>query len=297
MRSLRIEGMRRTWAVGGLAVAFVLTLAGSARADFGVASFRAETLQADGHTLDTQAGGHPYIGVTSFSLNTTGGLPDGDLKNVRVDVPPGLIPNPEAVPKCTAAQPSLCPANTQVGTVEVVAVLRPVPVPLALPPLPVYNMVPPPGRVSDFAFGIPLVNPRVDIVGGVRDTSDYGVYFTISDLASTSSVISNTLTFWGVPADHGTGAPRRPFLTNPTFCGPPYTTGLTVEDHAGNVVTASDTTPTGATGCDKVPFDPTVSVRRIRPGATRRPAGPCCCTCRSDSTRTGSRPHTCATRR
>jgi len=250
----------------GLAVLLAALLPSAAQA-FGVASFRAETLNADGTTLATQAGGHPYYGVTSFSLNSSGGLPDGDLKNVRVDVPAGLIPNPEAVPKCTQPMPSLCPPDTQVGTVDIVAVLRPLPAPLALPPLPVYNMTPPAGKVSDFAFGIPLVNPRVDIIGGVRDTSDYGVYFTISDLAATPSVLSNTLTFWGVPADHGTGAPRKPFLTNPTVCGPPPTTHLTIEDHSGNTATASDTTASGATGCDQVPFDPTVTVT---PGTTKR---------------------------
>jgi len=85
-----------------------------------VSNFRAQTLKADGVTLDTQAGGHPAYGVTSFSLNSTGGLPDGDLKNVRVDVPPGLIPNPEAVPKCSAPEPSFCPVTTQVGTVKIV---------------------------------------------------------------------------------------------------------------------------------------------------------------------------------
>lgn len=261
---------RRTAAATVMAIGFAAMVAlapAAAYADFGVSNFRAETLKADGTTLDTQAGGHPYTGVTSFSLNTTGGLPDGDLKDIRVDIPPGLIPNPEAVPKCTAPTPSLCPANTQVGTTEIVAVLRPSPLPLALPPLPVYNMEPPPGKVSDFAFGIPFVNPRVDIIGGVRDTDDYGVFFTISDIAANPSIISTKLTFFGVPADHGTGAPRKPFLTNPTVCGPPYTTRLTVEDHTGKVATASDTTPTGATGCDQVPFDPTVSVA---PATTRR---------------------------
>ena len=240
----------------------------SAAQAFGVSNFRAQTLEADGTTLYTQAGGHPPLGVTSFTLNqSTPGLPDGDLKNVRVDVPPGLIPNPEAVPKCALADPTLCPLATRVGSVDIVAAVRPLPIALPLPTLPVYNMVPPAGKVSDFAFGAPLLAPRIDIIGGVRDTSDYGVYFTISDLATTPAVISNTLTFWGIPADHGTGAPRKPFLTNPTFCGPPQTTHLAVEDHDGNTATASDTTPTGATGCDQVPFDPSVTVT---PGTTKR---------------------------
>ncbi len=251
--------------------AIALLTPAAAHAAFGVQSFRADVTESDQTTLFTQAGGHPAYGITDFTMNQSGGLPVGDVKNVRVDVPPGLIPNPEAIPKCHAAEPSDCPANTQVGTTDVTVVVRPLPLQTPVNGIPVYNMDPPPGKVSDFAFGIsalgiPVVD-RVDIIGGVRDTSDYGVFFTISDIAATPSIISTKLTFFGVPADHGTGAPRKPFLTNPTVCGPPYTTRLTVEDHSGKVATASDTTPTGATGCDKVPFDPTVAVT---PGTTRR---------------------------
>ena len=263
---------RRTIATVALAIGLTALSASVTTATsfaFGVESFRAVVLKADGTTLETQAGAHPYTGVTEFTLQTTGGLPDGDLESIRVDVPPGLIPNPEAVPKCDEAVPALCPANTQIGTTVIKAVLKPSPVPLALPPLPVYNMVPPPGQVSDFAFTIPTVKPRVDILGGVRDTSDYGVYFTIDDIGAVPSIVSTKLTFFGVPADHGTGAPRKPFLTNPTFCGPPYTTRLTVKSHADEVANATDTTPTGATGCDQVPFDPTLDVT---PQTTRRDA-------------------------
>lgn len=261
------HGRRTTISRGVIAALAAALLVPASASAFGVEEFHADTLEADGTTTYTQAGGHPPLGVTSFRLSDTGGLPDGDLKEVRVDIPPGLIPNPEAVPKCMAAEPAFCPAETRVGTVEIVAVMKPVPVPLPVPPLPVYNMVPPPGKVSDFAFGIPGINPRVDIIGGVRDTSDYGVFFTISDIDAAPSILSNKLTFWGVPADHGTGAPRRPFLTTPTFCGPPVTTKLTVESHEGDKVVTTDTTDTGATGCDQVPFDADVSVN---PATSRR---------------------------
>ena len=42
---------------------------------------------------------------------------------------------------------------------------------------------------------------------------------------------------------------------------------LTLESQTGATATASDTTPTGATGCDQVPFTPTLTVT---PGTTKR---------------------------
>ena len=72
--------------------------------------FIAEVRDQDGK-LFTQAGGHPFVGVTDFTFNTTGtGAPDGNVKDIRVDVPPGLISNPEATPKCTDAHVPGLPA-------------------------------------------------------------------------------------------------------------------------------------------------------------------------------------------
>ena len=90
----------------------------AAHAAFGIKSFSAQVKQAD-DSLATQAGSHPFVGVTSFTMNTTAsGAPDGSLQDVRVDIPSGLVPNPQATPQCTDAQfaLSLCPASSQVGT-------------------------------------------------------------------------------------------------------------------------------------------------------------------------------------
>src|SRR6478735_10595641 len=71
-----------------------------------------------------QSGGHPFIGVTDFQVNTTAsGEPDGTVKNVRVDIPPGLISDPQAVPRCSdsALSTNSCPNATQLGIVELEA--------------------------------------------------------------------------------------------------------------------------------------------------------------------------------
>jgi hypothetical protein len=241
---------------------------GAAHAAFGVQSFSATT-ENDDTTLFTQAAGHPWIGITAFTLNSAGGLPDGGvLKNIRVEIPPGVIPDPESLPKCASATPTLanCGVATQIGTTTVYALVSQAP-PITQPfTVPVFNMEPALGQVSRFAFILP-VGPRVDIEGSVRDTTDYGVVFDIRGLTGAPPVMGATLRFWGVPADHTAGGSPLPFFTTPTFCGPPYTTELTVESQTGATATDSDTTPTGATGCDAVPFTPTIAVA---PETTRR---------------------------
>ena len=60
----------------------------------------------------TQAGGHPYAASVSIDFNTlTNPAPlRGDLwpvepvKDVLVDLPPGLVGDPTAAEQCTAAQ-------------------------------------------------------------------------------------------------------------------------------------------------------------------------------------------------
>jgi hypothetical protein len=246
--------MRHRLGLAALAAVIAFSaIAPAAHAAFGVQSFLAEARKsATPGDLDSQAGSHPFVGVTDFTMNNVGGFPDGNVKNIRVDLPPGLISNPEATPKCTDAQFPSCPANTKLGTEEFTAG------PLPPQTFDVFNMVPKAGQVSVFAFNSPL--GRTDIVGGIR-TNDYGLFFTISDVPQNANLVRSVLTFYGVPAQQngGGGAPI-PFITLPTSCGPPQTTTLTVESYNGETATAKSTTPTGATGCDALPFAPKFTV-------------------------------------
>ena len=240
-----------------------LIAAAPAHAAFGIESFTAEVRKADNTTLETQAGAHPFVGVTSFTFNSTASGPDGHVKDIRVDLPPGLISNPQATPRCTAAQFPSCPKETQVGTEELTAGVGPVPVTYTAE---VYNMEVGPDGLADFAFSVPVIAPRTDIIGGLRDRGDLGLFFTISDIAQNANLVSSTLTFWGVPADPAhdaerggpSTAPPTPFLTLPTLCAGPQTTTLSADSHEapGQFVTKDAVTPTGATGCDLLPFSP-----------------------------------------
>jgi hypothetical protein len=252
---------REAVAVAAVLLLTLLTAATPAHAAIVVTDFKAEVRESDHTTLVTQAGDHPYEGVTSFTFKNTLGIPDEHVKDVRVDLPPGLISNPEATPKCSASAfaADTCPANTQLGTEKLTTTL---PLPITAP---IYNLVPGPGQVSDFGFNT-VLGPT-HIIGGLRDTGDYGLFFTITGIPQISNLVSSELTFWGVQSEHG-GTSTVPFLSLPTQCSGPQTTTLTVNSYEdpNTYVTKTATTPVGASGCDSVPFNPSISVT---PGTTQ----------------------------
>ncbi len=100
---------------------------------FGIKSYEISFLNEDG-TPDTQAGSHPYKFVNSFTLNSHFKrqesnadspyirLPDGVLRNLKIDLPPGFVGDPNATSqKCTGQQLQLyfatgdCPPESLVG--------------------------------------------------------------------------------------------------------------------------------------------------------------------------------------
>jgi hypothetical protein len=228
----------------------------------------------------TQAAGHPDFGVTDFTLNTypavapVGGFPEGFVKEIVVDTPEGLSVNPEALPQCTVEQleKTECPVASLVGTNYLtVAAASPAGEPKTCAPyptcpqariaLPVYNLVPFEGVPSMVGFQTPAKHETF-IVGSL-DPVDQHVTFTISDIdppsAESPPIIGSRLVFNG-KAGNGT------YLTMPSNCGPGQTSLLHVESQgppyeAAQVSDdASFTTAVGATGCEKVPFKPTIAV-------------------------------------
>jgi hypothetical protein len=223
----------------------------------------------------TQAGGHPQVAFTKFALDTAAGA----AEEVRVDLPAGLAINPQATPRCSAATVNTCPANTRVGTTNVTIANIPLLGKQAVSGG-VYNMTPAGGNPSDFAFEVTvagLFTVRTDLVGGVRyypsggRPGDYGDYFTISNISNLlgTQLEKSELIFWGAPAEHnGGGATDNALITDPSTCNGPETTYISASTYAPvSAGSTSYTTPVGATGCDKEPFAPTISVS---PSTTQR---------------------------
>jgi hypothetical protein len=278
------------------AIAFPAPALGS----FGVSSFTAEATNEDG-TLDPQAGSHPYQATTSFrfNVNPSTGNPYGNVKDIRVELPPGFVGDPQAVPVCpaylldnTTKSGGSCPADTQVGTVttldgseEFVS--------------PVFNLAPSFGHTAEFGFGVFHDESTVHIVVSVNPGDGYRAVAAVDDVPTFDpgselngggvSVAESTLTFWGVPADPthdrlrgyacyppSASSPAllceggdessegllTPFLTNPTSCGaPPPTTTLNVDSwqEPGRYFTYTFQSPQ-TTGCEKLAFHPSLSV-------------------------------------
>lgn len=187
-----------------LALVFILALATArpAHAQFGVAEFSGLVANSDG-TSATQAGAHPDTATTTVSFPATGPLiPDGQVKDAIVDLPPGFIGNPQIIPTlCTyeefAQNPTtlpLCPVDSQVGTVEIFLSGG---IPSGTSGL--YSLDPPPGYPALFGFrftGVPVL-----LFPSVRSGSDYGLKVVSSNIQQTLPLGRIKATLWGVPAD------------------------------------------------------------------------------------------------
>lgn len=304
-------------AFGVAAVAGLGSLAAASGAQaFAVTDFKAGVLtDADDETAYFQtAGGRPPFGVTDFSFQTNGaGEPIGNAKNLRIDIPQGLAPNFPAFATCTDAQlaASNCPGAAQIGVQRLTA-RGSVGVGGIVPlgrytldvELPIYNLTRSGGQVARFGFN-PAQAPGsallegdlspVIINGGVRN-SDYGLFFTISNLPQNPAVVRSNLAFWGVPGasqhDGNRGVSRTTinvpvlgavplpaetrnggpvankdtaFLTNPTSCAGVQTSTVWAESYIGQQVTSSYTTPVGVEGCGDVPFAPSAALGSSAP--------------------------------
>ena len=242
-------------------------------ADFGITEFKLQTIrgtsevEAPQHSgrfifanepyepAYTQAGGHPWgltttIAFTSETIRsgaggtTTNYVPTRDPKDVVVNLPPGLLGDPLAAPRCslthvTSGGSEQCPAGTQVGVYlledgggqEVLA--------------PIVDVTPEAGQSAEFALentvkavDTPLLTGRL-----VRTSDGYGFAVTSNEIPVVG-VTRVEATFWGVPADPShdpmrgrichsdsatesmhcegggekAGVAAAPFLTMPTDC-------------------------------------------------------------------------------
>ncbi len=277
--------------VGCIALA-ALTPAG-AMASFGISGFDGSITNQDG-SPDTQAGSHPYAYTTHIAFNTLLNhsgekAPDGNVKDLRVEAPAGLVGDPTAVPKCSDTQllkpgpegVGSCPLATQVGQLTVNLVF------LGPHTIPLYNMEPAPGEPA--RFGAFLVIFPIYVDTHVRTGGDYGLTASLSDVLSLFPFMESSLTLWGVPGEASHDAERGsvcrrpgecfgggsstnqsplPFLTLPTSCAGPQETRVSVDSWAepGNLLSASFLThdnannPVGFEGCGRLDFSPSIGV-------------------------------------
>jgi hypothetical protein len=245
-------------------------------ASFGIQDFSFQPFGSNG-TTDTEAGGHPVSLSTSLyfsSLATTSGGgtygPAEEVKNILVNLPPGLVGNPLATPRCPQHDLLLefgktaCPANTRIGTL----VFEASPGTFRTSENPtfgttaVYNMEPDAGYPAEFGFSY-LSKPVFMFASLVREASGYGLRVEAPGLPSLETIGVSLLLF-GNPTQRDTGFSGIPFFTNPVNCGgPPAEATLEADTWTSPDVfqsASSDTYPQ-ITDCNALQFQPTFAVR------------------------------------
>jgi hypothetical protein len=182
----------------------------------------------------TQAGGHPWALTTkvefaSEEIEARGEhvrVPTRDPKDAVVTLPPGLLGNPMATPRCplaTLLRGDRCPASTQVGVYRTHwggggGALEPI-----------VNVVPEAGQSAEFALENTVKADFLQTGHLVRSGQQYG-FAVASNVIPQVEIVSVEETFWGVPGDPSHDAmrglscgayPNRPLQCEPSSGGQP----------------------------------------------------------------------------
>ncbi len=197
---------------------------------------------------ETLAGTHPYQQITNITFNNPGResiekvFPSGEVKDLEVGLPLGLVGDPRATPQCSRAAFDegregvsglpRCPPDTQIGVVTAAITY-----PFFVLTLPIYNLEPPADIPAQFGFAYQY---RVGFIeAGIRNGEGDGLKVILRNIDQLR-ILRTTLTLWGVPADPGHDAergyhalnggppvasdkPEIPLLTTPTSCHTPLT--------------------------------------------------------------------------
>lgn len=244
---------------------------------------------------DLQAGGHPDQLIERFRLSTAPENPWGaafpgfavvNPKSIVTTLPPGLIGDPLATPRCAQHElaHATCSGAAQVGVLRVEGNRQQAPD--APHELPLYNLVPPPGVAAQLGAPLPSpVNGAAHVDAGLDAGSGYGIEAAALNTTAAEGLISVEATIWGVPHDPSHDGERfcptpggrettaglggecpsdeelekdlKPFLRNPTSCSTAPVARLKVDawQGPGDFVEAGSEMPP-MEGCDEVPFEP-----------------------------------------
>ena len=276
---------------------------------FGIKSYEISFLNEDG-TPDTQAGSHPYQFLDLFTLDSHFKrqesnadsaylrMPNGVLRNVKIDLPAGFVGNPNAPSQhCTGqelrAGAEFCPTESLVGTLHLSwseSATRQTSLHSSL-----FAMAPVRGEALQ--LGTNFFLPLLYLNSGVVPGSNYPVQVTATEAPTTAPVISSKAVLYGVlepclfvgnemgqyeagcqekvavtqgergQFERGLGGGKA-FLTMPTGCHGPLRSTMEAESweepgkwvKAGAITHNSAGAPLSMTGCSKLKFPAEISV-------------------------------------
>ncbi len=238
----------------------------------GAEGFDASAVNSDGSTA-TQAGSHPAYLTIAYTLRRyldphahVGIYPNADIKDAIVNLPPGLIVNPNSTPtKCTEAQLESdlshggCPASSQIGAVNVTVNLFGGE---SSESSPLYNMVAPSGFPAQFGFDALFAGVYIHLTSHLR-SGDYAASSAAYDILAKLPVLGFSATIFGNPSGEPDGGAA---IRTPTSCSGPITTTIEADSwqEPGKFVEDSSEShdaeghPVGITGCNRLDFSPTI---------------------------------------
>ncbi|MHB1538498.1 MAG: hypothetical protein ACYCUM_11745 [Solirubrobacteraceae bacterium] len=295
------------------------TSASAAGEGFGIAKFEAGTCTANGQKeaseectyntpakFYTQSTGHPNYGITDFEFKssevpaafpgTKAYAPNGNVKNIRTDLPAGLSVNPEAVPRCSPAEfgapsgvpgtygPPTCSSKSVLGTNVLTVTLEAAPGRFVNEQLTgtAYNLEP--------SIGLPLeIGVAVDVTSLINaklgakypegtfyahTILEGGISWHAGETYPNGAAVPNSgnyheyFTIKEVSSEIPIlrsrlifeGRAGTGFLTMPSACGN-TATDLWVESYGGETAFDRSPAPAAVSGCNLVPFKPEVNVK------------------------------------
>jgi hypothetical protein len=262
---------------------------------FGVEDYEMRP-EAEGGAPDTQAGSHPFQLTTTIALNQGPDptKPEALAKDLRFDLPAGLIGNPTPFPQCSQADfaqrilyfINACPNDTAVG-VATITFDEPTTLKFATYGVPLFNLKPSPGEPARFGFDLAATLNVLDT--SVRTGGGYNVVVEDKNITELANFVAARVTFWGVPGDpahdssrgwsclsgghwaEGGGIPPckplgqlkpPPLLTLPTSCSGPLRTSVQGDswNNAGAFPASEATGMESLDGCNRLPFASSISV-------------------------------------
>jgi hypothetical protein len=276
--------MTRLVSMLAVALACLVLLPTAARADFGIDDFDLTFTDQDGSPT-TQAGSHPYAMTISLPANLDGEEPDGQLRDLFLEGPPGLVGSTIAYPRCTRAAfleieegVNNCPLGSAVG-ISASSFDEPGKSINA----PVFNLVPSSGALASLGFRVAsAANLVVDI--GLSPYPPYSPIAAVRDVPKTIDLFAVEFQLWGNPADRAhderrgicatmsgalcpVSSSERALLTLPTRCDGPLASFYGAlswegdEDFGSSLTHDGAGEPLGPTGCGKLAFQPSMTVQ------------------------------------
>ncbi len=192
--------MKRLVSILAIAVAAAACLPAGAQAAFGINNFDVTFTNEDG-TPATQAGSHPFALIGTFGTNLDEkNIPEGWLRDLSTEVPPGFFGDPTAYPRCATVEylagnfNPACPLPTQLGIAGISATT-----PGSWETHPVFNLPPPPGVLVRLGFRIATENTFIDI--RLSTEPPYHAIGAARNTPQLTNVFGGKLQLWGNPAD------------------------------------------------------------------------------------------------